>query len=107
MSRYVPDVGDIVWVDFDPKAGHEQAGHSAALVISPAAYNGKSGLMMCCPMTTQIKGYPFEVVISGQRQRAALADQICSLDWVLRHAQPQGKATPSRVDRSTQEGVAI
>jgi mRNA-degrading endonuclease toxin of MazEF toxin-antitoxin module len=54
---YVPDAGDIVWINFDPRAGHEQAGHRPAVVLSPAAYNAKTSLMLCCPMTTQIKSY--------------------------------------------------
>ena len=58
MKRdYIPDAGDIVWMDFDPQAGHEQAGHRPALVLSPAVYNGRIGLLLCCPMTTKIKGY--------------------------------------------------
>jgi mRNA interferase MazF len=91
--RYVPEAGDIVWLQFDPQAGHEQAGHRPALVVSPSAYNGKTGLMLCCPMTTQIKGYPFEVPISGDRPGAALADQVKSLDWGARRAQYKGKAS--------------
>ena len=59
---YVPDASEVVWLEFDPQAGHEQAGHRPALVISPASYNGKTGLMVCCPMTPKIKGHPFEVV---------------------------------------------
>jgi mRNA interferase MazF len=78
--RYVPDTGDIVWLQFDPQAGHEQAGHRPALVLSPAAYNGKTGLMLCCPMTTQIKGYPFEVLVAGAKPSAVLADQVKSVD---------------------------
>lgn len=93
MARYVPDAGDIVWLQFDPQAGHEQAGHRPALVISPGAYNGKTGLMLCCPMTTRIKGYPFEVSIAGDAPGAALADQVKSLDWVVRKAKRKGKAT--------------
>ena len=61
---YVPDTGDIVWLHFDPQAGHEQAGHCPALVLSPARYNGLRGMMICCPMTSRIKGYPFEVIDS-------------------------------------------
>ncbi len=90
VRRYVPDAGDIVWLHFDPQAGHEQAGHRPALVVSPSAYNGKTGLMLCCPMTTQIKGYPFEVQIPGDRPSAVLADQVKSLDWVARKAQRKG-----------------
>ncbi len=93
MPRYVPDAGDIVWLHFDPQAGHEQAGHRPALVISPAAYNGKTDLMLCCPMTTQIKGYPFEVPIAGDRPGAVLADQVKSLDWVARKALRKGRAS--------------
>jgi mRNA interferase MazF len=78
----VPDAGDIVWLRFSPQAGHEQAGHRPAVVVSPAAYNSRTNLMLCCPMTTQIKGYPFEVPIAGNRSGAVLADQVKSLDWV-------------------------
>lgn len=91
VRRYVPEAGDIVWLHFDPQAGHEQAGHRPALVVSPAAYNGKTGLMLCCPMTTQIKGYPFEVSIAGDRPSVALADQVKSLDWVVREASHKGR----------------
>ena len=60
MPRYVPDAGDIVWLHFDSQAGHERTSRRPALVVSPVAYNGKTDLMLCCPMTTHIKGYPFE-----------------------------------------------
>jgi mRNA interferase MazF len=97
MARYVPDAGDIVWLHFDPQAGHEQAGHRPALVLSPAAYNGKTGLMLCCPMTTQIKGYPFEVSIAGSPRSAALADQVKCLDWVARKAKRKARAAPAEM----------
>ena len=84
--RYVPDAGDVVWLNFTPQAGHEQAGRRPALVLSPAAYNDKTGLMICCPMTTQIKNYPFEVLIAGTPPSAVLADQVKSLDWRRRGA---------------------
>ena len=84
---YVPETGDVVWLDFDPQAGHEQAGHRPALVISPASYNGKTGLMVCCPMSTKIKGHPFEVVTQVEGvDCAVLSDQVKSLDWKVRHA---------------------
>jgi mRNA interferase MazF len=67
--------------------------HRPALVVSPSAYNGKTGLMLCCPMTTQVKGYPFEVQIAGSRPGAVLADQVKSLDWVARRAQHKGNST--------------
>ena len=84
---YVPDTGEVVWLEFDPQAGHEQAGHRPALVISPASYNGKTGLMVCCPMSTKIKGHPFEVVtqVDGV-DCAVLSDQVKSLDWKVRRA---------------------
>jgi len=94
VRRYVPDAGDIVWLNFDPQAGHEQAGHRPALVVSPSAYNGKTGLMLCCPLTTQVKGYPFEVNIEGgDRPQAALSDQIKSLDWIVRKAVRKARVT--------------
>ncbi|MGD9728518.1 MAG: endoribonuclease MazF [Nitrospiraceae bacterium] len=104
MSRrsYVPDRGDIVWLEFNPQAGHEQAGHRPALVLSPANYNRLSGLMLCCPMTTKRKGYPFEVVISDAREQASivLADQVKSLDWKVRKAVKKG-VVPSDVIAET------
>ena len=66
VRRFVPDAGDIVWLEFSPQAGHEQAGHRPALVLSPSAHNNKTGTMLCRPMTTQIKGYPFEVTIQAK-----------------------------------------
>jgi len=84
---FVPDAGDVVWLEFDPQAGHEQAGHRPALVISPASYNGKAGLMVCCPITTRIKGHPFEVMTRVEGTDCAiLSDQVKSLDWKVRRA---------------------
>jgi mRNA interferase MazF len=84
---YVPDAGEVVWLEFDPQAGHEQAGHRPALVISPASYNRRSGLMVCCPVTTRIKGHPFEVVVRIDGvDSAVLSDQVKSLDWRARRA---------------------
>ncbi|WP_186398826.1 endoribonuclease MazF [Stappia sp. P2PMeth1] len=91
MAAWVPDSGDIVWVNFDLQAGHEQAGHRSALVLSPARYNGLRGMMLCCPLTTKIKGYPFEVVISQNPPSAILADQIKNLDWRARKAKRKGE----------------
>ncbi len=93
-GRYVPDASDIVWLVFDPQAGHEQAGHRPALVISPAAYNGRTGLMVCCPISTKIKSYPFEVLVSVDGQVCAvLADQVKSLDWKVRKARKKSEAS--------------
>lgn len=96
-KHFVPEAGDVVWLQFDPQAGHEQAGHRPALVLSPASYNGKTGLMLCCPLTTKPKGYPFEVVISSATPGVALADQVKSLDWTVRKAKPKGKATAAEL----------
>ena len=89
-AKYVPDAGDIVWLQFDPHAGHEQAGHRPALVLTPARYNALRGMMICCPMTSKIKGYVFEVLVSESPPSAVLADQIKSLDWRARRAVPKG-----------------
>jgi mRNA interferase MazF len=89
---YVPARGDAVWITLDPQAGHEQAGRRPALVLSPAAYNGRVGLALLCPITRQAKGYPFEVAlpeglaVSG----VVLADQVKSLDWRVRKASRLG-----------------
>ena len=92
-SAYVPEAGDIVWLHFDPQAGHEQGGHRPALVLSAAAYNGRRGMMICCPMTSRIKGYVFEVVVSHDPPSAILADQIKSLDWRARRAEAKGSVS--------------
>ena len=93
MAGYVPDLGDIVWLEFDPQAGHERAGHRPALVLSPAAYNGVRGMMICCPMTSRIKNYPFEVVASRNPPSVVLADQVKSLDWRARKAIRKGSVS--------------
>ena len=85
---YVPDRGDAVWLDFNPQSGHEQAGRRPALVISPKAYNQKVGLALFCPITSQVKGYPFEVAIprGSKLKGVVLSDQIKSFDWRARKA---------------------
>ena len=101
MARlYVPDRGDIVWLQFNPRAGHEQAGHRPAFVVSPRAYNQKVGLALFCPITSRQKGYPFEVALppDGKAQGAVLSDQLKSLDWKARKA--------ARFDRAPAEVVA-
>lgn len=86
---FIPKRGHIVWIDFDPQSGHEQAGRRPALVISPAPYNEKIGLSLMCPITSQVKGYPFEVAIPKGLAVSGviLADQIKSLDWKSRDAE--------------------
>ena len=94
--RYVPESGDVVWLEFDPQAGHEQAGHRPALVISPASYNGKTGLMVCCPMSTKVKGHPFEVVLEIDGvPSAVLSDQVKSLYWKIRNTKKKAVAPVS------------
>lgn len=87
-NSYVPDRGDLVWLQFNPQSGHEQAGKRPALVISPVAYNGKVGLSLLCPVTSKIKGYPFEVIIPQDLpiEGVILSDQVKSLDWQSRQA---------------------
>jgi mRNA interferase MazF len=86
---YIPERGDLVWIILSPQAGHEQAGRRPAVVLSPAAYNGKVGLAVLCPVTAQVKGYPFEVLIPGGLAVSGviLADQVKSLDWRAREAE--------------------
>ena len=93
MAVYVPARGDLVWLQFSPRAGHEQAGHRPALVISPSSYNRRVGLILCCPITSQVKGYPFEVLLPQGLpvDGAILSDQIKSLDWRVRKAKRIGK----------------
>ena len=88
-EAYVPDRGDVVWISLNPQAGHEQAGRRPALVLSPMAYNDRVGLAILCPITSQIKGYPFEVLIpEGLSARGViLADQVKSVDWRARRAE--------------------
>ena len=97
MAAFVPESGDIVWLDFTPQAGHEQAGRRPALVLSPASYNGKTGLAVCCPMTTQIKNYPLEVLIAGTQASVVLADQVRSLDWRMRKATRKGSVSTAEL----------
>ena len=96
-APYVPEAGDIIWIDFDPQAGREQAKHRPAVVLSPASYNKRVGLLLCCPTTTAIKGYPFEVRLAGAPTSVVLADQIKSFDWRVRRARKKGVASPAEL----------
>jgi mRNA interferase MazF len=89
-----PEQGDVVWLDHDPRAGHEQAGRRPTLVLSPKAYNAATGLMLCCPVTSQVKGYPFEVQLVGIKglSGVVLSDQLRSLDWQARSAEKIARA---------------
>jgi mRNA interferase MazF len=89
MPEYTPDRGDIVWIDFNPQAGHEQAGRRPALVLSPKDYNSKVGLAILCPITSKQKGYPFEVPLpKGTKiSGVVLSDQAKSMDWKIRNTE--------------------
>lgn len=91
---YVPDVGDLVWLTFDPQAGHEQRGRRPALILSPRTYNAKTRLALACPVTSHVKGYPFEVLLpsDGVIHGAVLADHVKNLDWDARRVQFEAKA---------------
>ena len=108
MSRYVPAVGDLVWLEFNPQAGHEQAGRRPAIVLSRKEYNGKTSLAVFCPITSKIKGYPFEVLVSGQKIKGAiLADQVKSFDWKGRKAKFIERADSRIVDEVVGKLYAI
>ena len=87
--NYIPERGDAIWINFNPQAGHEQAGRRPAIVLSPQSYNGKVSLCLLCPITNQVKGYPFEVLIPAGLgiTGVVLADQAKSLDWRVRNAE--------------------
>jgi mRNA interferase MazF len=89
VAAFVPDTGDLVWLDFDPRAGHEKAGRRPAVILSPRSYNRAAGLAIACPITSHAKGYPFEVPLpAGSRvQGVILSDQVKSIDWKVRHSQ--------------------
>ena len=91
---YVPDAGDLVWLTFDPQAGHEQRGRRPALILSPRAYNAKARLAVACPVTSQVKGYPFEVALptGGAITGVVLADHVKNLDWQARRVVFESKA---------------
>ena len=106
-QEYLPDAGDLIWLDFTPQAGREQAGRRPALVISPRPYNSKTSLAVVCPITSQAKGYPFEVPITGVGKIGGviLSDHLKNLDWRQRRATKAGKVSP-QILRNVRERVA-
>ena len=100
MASSVPQRGDLVWLSFDPQAGHEQAGHRPAFVLSPESYNRKTGLLLACPITSKVKGYPFEVALPPGLPVGGviLADQINSLEWKVRKAEFIVRTPPSVIE---------
>jgi mRNA interferase MazF len=97
VKDWVPTAGDVIWVDLNPTVGHEQAGKRPALVLSPSSYNEKTSLLIACAMTTEVKGYPFEVAMPDGV--VVLADQVKCLDWRFRNAQPKDVAPTEVLQR--------
>lgn len=99
MSEYCPKRGDVVWLSFNPQTGHEQVGRRPAVVLTPESYNRKVGLALFCPVTTKVKGYPFEVRIPDglSVSGVVLSDQIKSRDWRARKAAPLAELPPATV----------
>ena len=106
---YVPQCGDVVWITLNPQAGHEQTGHRPAVVLSPESYNGKVGLAVLCPITSQVKGYPFEVLIPAGLPVAGaiLSDQVKSLDWRARNAELICTLPPETISEVHQKLIAL
>jgi mRNA interferase MazF len=107
VAKYVPEAGDIVWLDFNPQAGREQSGHRPAVVLSPRSYNSKTGLMLCCPMTTRVKGYPFEVQVAGGQASVVLSDQVKSLDFSLRKARYKDRVSMQELSEIRAKAIAL
>ena len=103
-GQYVPDAGDLIWLDFSPQTGREQAGRRPAVVLSPIAYNEKTGLAIVCPITSRAKGYAFEVAVPPASRGAGgiagviLADHLRNLDWRQRKAEKAGKLPATALD---------
>jgi mRNA interferase MazF len=104
---WAPDAGDIIWIEFDPQAGREQAGHRPAVVLSSVRYNRLIGLLLCVPLTTRIKGYPFEVAIAGQPPSVALSDHVKSFDWRARNARLKGRVTDAELEAVRRKARAL
>lgn len=104
---YVPDAGDIVWIDFNPQIRREQAGHRAALVLSSIVYNRPARLMLACPCTTRIKRYPYEVAIAGDPPSVALIDQVRSLDWGLRPFRFKARASEAEMQNAKEKFATL
>jgi mRNA interferase MazF len=105
---YIPNRGDVIWLNFTPQAGHEQMGTRPALVLSPEKYNKKTGLAVCCPITSNVKGYPFEVNISGKKiSGVVLSDHLKNLDWKVRKAKFIEKASKQVVEQCSMKISAL
>ena len=105
---YVPSKGDLIWLDFSPQAGHEQKGKRPALVISSKEYNKKTHLALCCPITSNQKGYPFEVILSEQKIKGViLTDHLKNLDWKVRKARFIEKVKPKIILECIEKIIAL
>jgi mRNA interferase MazF len=108
VKSYIPAPGDVVWLEFTPQAGHEQAGRRPAMVLSKKTYNEKTGLGLFCPITSKIKGYPFEVIITGKKiSGVILSDQVKRLDWKARQVKFIEKAAPLVLKEVTSKILVI
>jgi mRNA interferase MazF len=108
-SKYVPRRGDVIYLDFDPQTGHEQAGRRPAIVLSPMDYNRTVGLAVVCPITNQVKGYPWEVIIPDNNSvsGAVLSDQVKSLDWRQRRAEFVCTPDPELIEEVTEKTISL
>jgi len=104
-GKYIPARGDVIWLSFNPQSGHEQSGYRPAIVITPREYNEKTGLALCCPITSKIKDYPFEVRINiqGKIEGVILSDQVKSLDWRERQARYIAAAAKDVLDETIEK----
>lgn len=109
VEKYFPSKGDIIYISFDPQKGSEQAGFRPALVLSPTAYNKKTGLAICCSITTKVKNYPFEVALTNQHKvkGVVLADQLKNLDWFSRGAKFIEKARPEVINATLLKAIEL
>lgn len=106
-TAYVPQRGDLIWLNFDPRTGHEQSGQRPAIVLSPGKYNSKTGLLLACPITSKVKGYPFEVALQGKKiEGVVLSDQVRTLDWKSRRARLIEKV-PEETFTAVQEKLLV
>ena len=106
-SNYIPERGDLIWLNFTPQSGHEQAGKRPAIVLSSSKYNKKTGLFITCPITSKIKGYPFEVPVESKNiSGVVLSDQVKIFDWKTRKAVFIEKASNETV-KKVQENLLV
>ena len=108
-SNYVPDRGDLIWLEFMPQAGHEQSGRRPALILSSKSYNRPRGLALLCPISSRVAGYDFEVEVQSDTSitGVVLSDQVKSLDWNARYAEYAGKVDPTVVDQVVENIAAL